>query len=166
MLYKEVLVMKMCPNCKEWIGDNADVCFNCNYDYNYRKVISSNTIKQREKQKLVRIEQQIANERQRENLHKNFQLAQDSSLATKIEINDLYEFDVVVIQDKPSGEMDVTTLRMELEKHGREGWDLVNTFTNELGVNTTSIAGFGTNATIEETILIFKRCVKRASRYN
>ena len=153
--------MKRCPNCNEWIGDNADVCFNCNYDYNYRKVISPATIKRREQQRTTRLEQQSIDNRQRENIHRNFQLAQDSSLAKKLEINDLYEYDVVVIRDKPTGEIDTATLCYELKRRGQEGWRLVNTFTNELGFNAASIAGFGSNATIEETILIFERCVKR-----
>lgn len=153
--------MKRCPNCNEWIGDNADVCFNCNYDYKYRKVISSATIKRREQQRTTRLEQQSIDERQRESVHRNFQLAQDSSLTKKLEINDLYEYDVVVIRDKSTGEIDTSALCYELKRRGQEGWRLVNTFTNELGVNSASIAGFGSNATIEETILIFERCVKR-----
>ena len=173
--------MKQCPNCNEWIGDNADVCFNCNYDFVSKKIISANVIKQREEQRMECIrkererqiaverkerERQIAFEKQKNEVYRSFQSARSADLTEKVKINDLYEYDVVTIRDNKVGSTDISSLRAELDKRGREGWRLVNTFTNELGVNSSSFAGYGTNATIDEVVLIFERCIKRASYYN
>lgn len=159
--------MKQCPNCNEWIGDNADVCFNCNYDFVSKKIISANMIKQREEQRMEfarkERERQIAFEKQKDEVYRSFQSARNVNLSEKVKINDLYEYDVVTIRDNKTGSTDIASLRVELEKRGREGWRLVNTFTNELGVNSSSFAGYGTNATIDEVVLIFERCIKRAS---
>lgn len=168
--------MKKCPNCNELIGDNADVCFNCNYDFISKKVSSKDLFKQRQEQNIAAVKQkenqriaiarakaerQLIEEKQKADLHKTYQAASEATTMNKIQINDLYEYDVAVVFDNPTGGVNFQALCSELEKRAREGWRLVNTFTNELGVNAASIAGFGTNATIEETILIFERCVKR-----
>jgi len=90
-----------------------------------------------------------------------------ADLTEKIKINDLYEYDVVTITDKSTGAMDVVSLQNVLSERGKLGGRLVNSFTNEIGINrsSTSYAGYtsGTNATIDQTILIFERCIKRAS---
>lgn len=161
--------MKRCPNCNEWIGDNADVCFNCNYDFISRKIITDSTIKQRNEQRITSAqrkgEQRIATAKarieQQAAADKAYRSARETELREKLKLNDIFEYDAVTIRDKSSGEIDILALRKELDRRGREGWRLVNTFTNELGVNASSIAGFGSNATIEETILIFERCIKR-----
>ena len=79
----------------------------------------------------------------------------------------MYEYDVVTITDKSTGDMDFVSLKNVLSERGKLGWRLVNSFTNEIGVisSSTSFAGSttGTNATIDQTILIFERCIKRAS---
>lgn len=33
--------MKECPNCKELIGDDVKLCFNCNYNFALRRVMTS-----------------------------------------------------------------------------------------------------------------------------
>ena len=80
-------------------------------------------------------------------------------------INDFYEYDVVCVLDDTTGCVDINLLKSELEKHGKEGWRLVNTFSNEIGKITQSIGAggvaSGTNATIDQTILLFERCIKR-----
>ena len=93
--------------------------------------------------------------------------AGEADLTEKLSINDLYEYDVVTITDKSTGAMDVVSLQNVLSERGKLGGRLVNSFTNEIGVNSSSIsyAGYtsGTNATIDQTILIFERCIRRAS---
>lgn len=32
--------MKKCPNCGELIGDNVSECFNCHYNYIYKRIIT------------------------------------------------------------------------------------------------------------------------------
>lgn len=161
--------MKKCPKCNEWIGDNADVCFNCKYDFVSKKTISDSVITQREKQRIANARQKqeqrmnAAREKveQQAEAEKYFQAARDAGLSAKLQINDIYEYTVVTIRDKPSGEIDIIALQKELEIHGREGWRLVNTITNQLSVNGVSVAGFSTNTTMDETIMIFERCIKR-----
>ena len=161
--------MKKCPKCNEWIGDNADVCFNCKYDFVTKRIVSDSIISQREKQRIANARQlqeqrinsaKIKVEQQKE-ADNSFQVARDAELNTKLQINDIYEYAVVAIKDNSSGEVNVLSLQKELESRSKEGWRLVNTVTNELGVNGVSVAGFSTNSTIEETVLIFERCIKR-----
>lgn len=161
--------MKRCPKCNELIGDNADICFNCKYDFVSKKIVSDSIISQREQQRIANArqkqEQRIASAKakidQQAEANYSFQVARDAELNSKLQINDIYEYDIVAVKDKSSGEIDIISLQRELETHGKEGWHLVNTVTNELGVNGVSVAGFSTNTTIEETILIFERCIKR-----
>lgn len=84
-----------------------------------------------------------------------------------ISINDIYEYDVVSLNDTKHGSSDLVALQEILSEHGRNGWRLVNTVTNELGHNSSSVSLCGmtskTNATIDQIILIFERCVKRRS---
>lgn len=42
--------MKTCINCGELIGDNADECFKCHYNYKYKRVISPQEIRQKREQ--------------------------------------------------------------------------------------------------------------------
>lgn len=161
--------MKKCPKCNEWIGDNADVCFNCKYDFVTKRIVSDSIISQREKQRIAnarQIQEQRINSakikvEQQKEADYSFQVARDAELNAKLQINDIYEYAVVAIRDNSSGEVNVLSLQKELESRSKEGWRLVNTVTNELGVNGVSVAGFSTNSTIEETILIFERCIKR-----
>ena len=134
--------MKKCPNCGEMVGDHADVCFKCRYDFMRR-------------QKELR--------RQNETVRRISDEARSADLTEKIKLNNLYEYDVVTITDKSTGAMDIASLQNVLSERGKLGWRLVNSFTNEIGVNSSSFAGYGTNATIDQTILIFERCIKRAS---
>ena len=32
--------MKECPNCKELIGDDVNVCFNCNYNFALQRIMT------------------------------------------------------------------------------------------------------------------------------
>lgn len=129
--------MKKCIKCGELIGDNADKCFKCHYDY--KKEI--NELKQEQ--------QRIHEEKIKEAYSKN----------------DIYEYDVVSIIDDNTGAVNIDLLRKTLELHGLEGWRLVNTVSNEIGHNLSrhGVGGFssGTNATIDQMLLIFERCKRR-----
>ena len=82
-----------------------------------------------------------------------------------IAINPQYEYDVVVIQDKLFGSTNVNELKTTLIKYSLEGWRLVHIFTNEIGKNgagaSSNSIGFGLNSTIDETILIFERMLRK-----
>ena len=144
--------MIICPKCGKKNSDRAANCFSCGINL---KAVEEEIRKQEELR------------RQRETVSRISDEARSADLTEKIKLNNLYEYDVVTITDKSTGAMDVVSLRKVLSEHGKMGWRLVNSFTNEIGVNSssTSFAGYtsGTNATIDQTILIFERCIKRAS---
>ena len=146
--------MIVCPDCGSRNSDNTVACIYCGF--NLREVVD---VKQRQR----RAEETLKIREQRAIVGVQSDKARKADLTEKVKINDLYEYDVVTIRDSKTGSTDISSLRAELDKHGREGWRLVNTFTNELGVNSSSFAGYGTNATIDEVVLIFERCIKRAS---
>ncbi len=83
----------------------------------------------------------------------------------KLDINDIYEYDVIVLRDRENGGIDVDALRETLASYGEEGWHLVNTITNGIGsvLHENERLAPGSRVFLEETILIFERCIKRAS---
>ena len=70
-----------------------------------------------------------------------------------------YEYTVDAVQDEWKGGADLSKLQEFLNKRAREGWRLVTAITNELGKNAMSVSGFGVNATLDQTVLIFERPV-------
>ena len=73
-----------------------------------------------------------------------------------------YEYQVLSIGDSNSGSVDIYDLAERLNALGRDGWRLVSSYANELGHNTTPGTAFtaGSNATIDQNILIFERFIK------
>ena len=88
------------------------------------------------------------------------EIARKEQLAT----NPLFEYQVIVIQDLPEGQVDYVRIQGALDAWSKEGWRLHSIFSSEVGKvsSSVSIAGFGsiTNATIDQTILVFERCIK------
>lgn len=86
-----------------------------------------------------------------------------------ISVNNLYEYCVEKIYDKSTGGTDERLLEDMLNAYAKNGWRVKNMFTNELGVNRSSTSmsygGFGTssgtNATIDEVVIIFERCISK-----
>lgn len=72
--------------------------------------------------------------------------------------NALYEYDVVVIPNKATGEINVETIRRVIQEHAVQSWRLITMYSNEIGKN----AIIGINATASEDILVFERCIKEA----
>ena len=73
-----------------------------------------------------------------------------------LEINDVYEYDVVSIQDEDNGAVDINRIKSCVNRRALEGWRLVSVTTNRIGTNSSS-AGYagishGTNAAIDQTI--------------
>ena len=75
-----------------------------------------------------------------------------------------YEYMVINVFDSNDGSCDINTLTTKLNELGRQGWHLKCSYANEMGKNSSSagVGGFsaGTNATIEQNILIFERFLK------
>ena len=74
------------------------------------------------------------------------------------------QYKVISLVDENGGYIDAKQLTANLNALGIEGWHLVAAYTNEIGHNSSS-SGFGgyssgTNATVDQNILIFERFVK------
>lgn len=145
--------MKSCPNCEELLGDSVNVCFKCNYDFNLKRIINKNEVNQR---RIIAENQQI----------KAAVLAEERKLQRErqLEKNPQYEYKSVVIDDSTDGTINNSLLQNILDEHAYKGWRLHSAFSNEVGKCSNSVfVGFlGTtvNATIDQTILIFERCIK------
>ena len=87
-----------------------------------------------------------------------------------LELNDIFEYDIVSVLDMEHGGVDVERLSRVIASHASEGWRLVTTFANEIGHNSTmsDIEGVsvGINSTSDQNVLIFERCVRRYNRGN
>lgn len=57
--------MKKCPNCEELLGDNAEKCFKCRYDFNLKRVITQDELKQKREKEQELINKKIEEEKKR-----------------------------------------------------------------------------------------------------
>jgi hypothetical protein len=71
-----------------------------------------------------------------------------------------YEYKVLSLCDEENGNISITRLAVLLNDYAMDGWRLVTSYANELGHNSSSFGGQGTNSTIDEHILIMERFVK------
>lgn len=142
--------MKSCPICGELVGDSAKSCFNCQYNFELkRKVTNEEARKLREKQAKKQENQKEQLKAQREQLLKN---------------NSLFEYQVVIVNNLSTGEVNNLAIQTYLDSFSNQGWRLHSVFNNELGKTSSSVAvgfvGSSVNATIDQTVLIFERCVQ------
>nr|MDE5583947.1 hypothetical protein [Ruminococcus sp.] len=88
-------------------------------------------------------------------------LEQLAQLKQTVSSSTFMDYAVEIVSDNWRGGTDCKKLSHVLEKRSRMGWKLINTFTNELGVNATSITignhTAGTNSTIDQIVMIFER---------
>lgn len=141
--------MKTCPKCKELVGDNVESCFNCNYNFILKRVPSyEETIELKENVAATKKKR----EEEREEL---------------IRSTPHYEYTVARVLDNRNGSTNQEKLQSVLTEYAMEGWKLHSVITNEIGKNISavSIGGItgGTNATVDEIILIFERMVSKGN---
>lgn len=105
-----------------------------------------NSVKEKQ-QHLIEEQQRIAALKQREldkiNYAKSFK--------------EYYEYDVVTIENKSTGEVKIDKLKSILTEYSSKGWKLHSIYSNELGKN----ALLGLNATASEDVLIFERRIEK-----
>lgn len=71
--------------------------------------------------------------------------------------NSMYEYKIETVMDSAVlGKFDQDNTQHIINNYAMNGWRLHTAFTNEVGKN----AALGINATINQTILIFERCIK------
>lgn len=153
--------MERCPNCHEYYLGNPSVCYICNYNFELKRVVSHEEQIELEEQERIerekRIEERIK-EREKEDEHIN------TKKPKQLSENARYEYDLVVINDLKTGEIDDDAIRETLFSHANEGWRLAHAFTNEIGKTAATIGFIGVysqiNATIDSTVLIFERDIK------
>ena len=141
--------MKTCPKCKELVGDNVESCFNCNYNFILKRMPSyEETIELKENVAATKKKQ----EEEREELIRSVPH---------------YEYTVARVLDNRNGSTNQEKLQSVLTEYAMEGWKLHSVITNEIGKNISavSIGGItgGTNATVDEIILIFERMVSKGN---
>lgn len=149
--------MKTCPNCSEILGDSIKICFKCNYSFEFKKILDRNETTQTriESENKMKEQQQLAE-----------QLATTKKIMreTQLERNPQFEYISVIINDLEDGTINETLLQRTLTTYAAAGWRLHSIFTNEVGKSVSSVVigflGTSINATIDQTVLIFERCIK------
>ncbi len=124
--------------------------------------------RQKEEEEVRRQEEKLrreAEERRREKEER--QRREQESLDNFLKENGhegYYEYKVLSLRDESSGCIDINSIYIQLNELGRQGWHLRCAFTNEIGKESSSagIGGFstGTNASIDQNILILERFIK------
>ena len=141
--------MKTCPKCKELVGDNVDSCFNCNYNFILKRVPSY--------EETIEFQENIAAVKKK----------QEEERIELIKSAPRYEYTTARIIDNADGSTYQMQLQSVLMEYANAGWKLHSVITNEIGknVSSVSIGGFtaGTNATMDEVILIFERMISRGN---
>lgn len=108
----------------------------------------------------IRKEAEVKEQKEQEELQ-----AKTSEL---LKINSQYEYKVEIVRDNADGSTNVTLMENTISRFATQGWRLINCYTNETGKNSkyVGVGGFGeeSNATMDETVLVFERCVKLAGQ--
>ena len=155
--------MKSCPNCGEILGTHADSCFKCRYDFTIGRVLSREDLDK--KQEIIDEQMRIRKEREEKQREREEQIKREK--LDFIQKLPMYEYATEVIYDKRSGGADIITLSETLARYARDGWRLHTAFTNEAGKNATTVGlgsvSLGTNATMDQTILIFERMISKGT---
>ena len=156
--------MQTCPNCGELLGDSVKVCFKCHYSFTHKRVITNDEYasqKNQQMEDLKKREEEL--ERKKEEFKRKEEL-KNGLKKEQLPKNPLFEYQVIVINDLPDGQVNYIKIQETLNEWSDKGWRLHSVYSSEIGKNSTavSILGFGsiTNATIDQTVMIFERCIK------
>lgn len=124
-------LLKMCPICKKKVNYNTEICSGCGFAFNVVSTFEYNEIA---KIYNARLEQ--------------------------YKKNPFYEYDYIVVPNQSDGSTDKERIKSIITSHAMQGWRLVTMYSNEIGKNTITVGGVGSNVTICEDILVFERCIK------
>ncbi len=149
-----------CPNCGRILKDyeiKSRWCNSCN------KAIGEIDIEaqQRAEEERLRAEEE---KKRAEELKRRVE--EDKKIAETISnAGGYWEYKIVSLVDAETGYILPEQLEKSLNELGELGWHLRCAYCNELGHNSNSSGAFGvtsgTNATIDQNILIFERFVKQ-----
>lgn len=99
--------MKKCPNCEELLGDNAEKCFKCRYDFNLKRVITQDELKQKQEK-----ERELFNKKMEEEKERNQKNAEILEFKKNFKVTTGYNFegyDIINYKDIISREIVVGT---------------------------------------------------------
>ena len=149
--------MKNCPNCGEILGDSVKVCFKCRYSFAHKRVITSN-------EQASQRNQQMEELKKKEEERKRIEELKNEVKNEQLSKNPLFEYKVIVVNDLSDGQVNDIKIQETLNEWSERGWKLHSIYSSEIGKVSTavSVLGFGsiTNATIDQTVLVFERCIK------
>lgn len=159
--------MKTCPECGELLGDSVETCFNCSYNFNLKRKLTKNEIEEKkkkseqEKHKLELENNKLEEERRKQLVAERLK---ENERITKLSKNPIFEYQTVIINNLKTGAINQIEFQKTLETWSQKGWRLHSVFNNELGKTVSpTILGPDLNATIDQTVLIFERCIKAES---
>lgn len=145
--------MKTCPYCGELLGDSVSLCFKCRYSFKSGRVLT--------KEDLIQLKQDEEKQKQEEEKQKH---DREEHKQLQIVKNPLYEYKVIVINNLADGQINQDQMQITLDEWSEKGWRLHSVFNNELGKTSSAmsigILGTSVNATIDQTVVIFERCIK------
>lgn len=174
--------MKECPHCHELLGDSAENCFNCHYnfrlgrvpndeDQEYLRQIDASRVDREQNFQMYKAQEQFQDEQIRLKLKEDIATIQQNKLKVIMQ-NPYYEYDVVQLKDSKLGYVSADRLQKTIYEHSSAGWRLSHMSTNLVNTSTlgASVGGFGniqnvgaaSSQTTEITTLIFERCIKPA----
>ena len=123
-----------------------------------RKGLEKNEGKAREKEVKAKEERLMALE-----LEKQLAVSEEVKIK-QLKINPIYEYVTFVLNDNADGTINEFLLQKTLLAFSKQGWRLHTIFTNEIGKTSTGavvpLVGVSINATIDQTILVFERCIR------
>lgn len=166
-LSQEMIDVNMCWECgkilDEELADETAVVIN---NGSFSEVEVNRLLEEEDNRKRIEMAEELKKKKDEMKKQREEALRQEQEATERAKkINDLYEYDVVKVQDTRDGRIDEQLIMLLLMRKAEAGWRLVNTITNEIGVNQSSTGyggiSMGTNATIDETIMIFERCISR-----
>lgn len=145
--------MKSCPNCDELLGDSVKVCIKCRYDFERKRVVTNDELIEKRNREIEQ-QQKFLEEAKAKEEQRNIQISK----------NPLFEYQVIIVDDLQNGQIDDNSVQKALNEWSEKGWKLHTIFTNEIGKCSTSsvigMFGLSINATIDQTVLVFERCIK------
>lgn len=145
--------MKTCPKCGEILGDSVNVCFNCKYDFDLKRVLDGSEVTQKRLDAENKIKEQMELTEAKRLAHEKELERIQLELENQLQRNPRYEYKSIVIDDDKNGAIDNSILQRTLTNYAENGWRLHSVFTNEVFLGNIS-------GTRDQTILIFERCIK------
>ena len=152
--------MWVCKKCGEQNSDSSRFCLGCGEkpsNEQVKKAIANQNMNA--ESAAARIQREAAEKKAREERERQERANLDAFLKSNGH-EGYYEYKVITVNDTKGGGTNVYALSAELNELGRMGWHLRSAYTNELGVNSTSVGGFGVNSTMDQHVLILERFIK------